>query len=72
MSHAHDHAHDHAAGHSIAHAHSHAPAPATPVVARRAVPAASLLRMSLAGRLAIAAGLVALIWISVFWALRPS
>ena len=63
------HAHDHAPGHVHQHAaaHSHAPALTIP---RRAAPAASLLRMSLAQRLAIASGLTALIWIAVFWALR--
>ena len=55
-------AHSHAPGDT--HAHDHAPA------ARRAAPAASLLRMSIAGRLAIALGLTALIWLCVFWALQ--
>lgn len=54
---AHTHVHDHAAP------HVHAAPP-------RALPGVSLLRMSLAMRLAIAGGFVAAIWIAVFWAIR--
>jgi hypothetical protein len=57
--HSHAHTHDHAHG----HAHVHAPA----VV--RATPGHSLLRLSLGGRLAIAGGFVAAIWLGVFWAI---
>jgi hypothetical protein len=56
---AHTHVHDHASP----HAHAHGPAV-------RALPGASLLRMSLAARLAIAGGFVAAIWLAVFWAIR--
>jgi hypothetical protein len=53
------HAHEHAHG----HAHAHAP------VVVRATPGHSLLRLSLGGRLAIASGFVAAIWLGVFWAM---
>lgn len=53
------HGHDHA-GHGHAHHHPHAPAPPKP---RRLSP--SLLRMSLAGRLALVAVLLALQWAAV-------
>ncbi len=62
-------AHTHAPGDAHSHAHSHAP-PAHAPPAPRAAPAGSLLRMSVAARLAIALGLVALIWLCVFWALQ--
>ena len=65
----HDHAHDHGPSHS--HGHSHAPAlTETVFTPRRAMPAASVLRMSLAQRLAIALGAIAAIWLCVFWAMR--
>jgi hypothetical protein len=48
----HDHRHHHPPG------HSHPPAAAT----------LSLLRMSAAGRLAIAAAVIALLWAGVYWA----
>ena len=57
--HSHAHAHDHAHGHAHAHA-------ATVV---RATPGRSLLRLSLGGRLAIAGGFVAAIWLGDFWAI---
>ena len=57
----HVHAHDHAHGH--AHGHAHAP------VVARATPGRALLRLSLGGRLAIAGGFVAAIWLGVFWAI---
>lgn len=55
--------HDHA-GHDHAHHHSHEPPPAAaPLKPRRLPP--SLLRMSLAGRLALVALLLALQWAAV-------
>ncbi len=51
------------------HAHAHGFDASIP---RSATPAASLLRMSLPQRLAIALGLTGLIWLAVFWALTPS
>jgi len=59
--HAHDRVHDHA------HAHDHAhEAPQRPA---RAKPGFSLLRASAAQRLAGVAGLIALLWLGVWWAL---
>ena len=49
------------------HAHLHTHKTLSP---HRAPPPLSLLRMSLAGRLAIALGLSGLIWIAVAWALH--
>ena len=57
--HHHGHAHD--------HAHSHETVQLTPQV-RSVHPSASLLRMSIAGRWALAGGVIAAIWAGVFWA----
>ncbi|MGE0061272.1 MAG: hypothetical protein AB7T86_04255 [Xanthobacteraceae bacterium] len=56
---AHDHSH-HSAHHHHHAGHVHPPAAVTP----------SLLRLSAAGRLAIAAALIAVIWLGVAWAIR--
>jgi hypothetical protein len=53
---AHDHAHHHPHHHHPGH--SHPPAAAS----------LSLLRMSVAGRLGIAAALIAVLWLGVYWA----
>jgi len=63
--HVHDHAHDHAHGDGHAHDHAHE-APQRPA---RAKPGFSLLRASAAQRLAGVAGLIALLWLGVWWAL---
>lgn len=52
-------AHDHSGPHHAGHAHA-APRPARPVM-----PGMSLLRLSLGGRLAIAGGLITLLWLAV-------
>ncbi len=57
-------AHTHVEGEVHAHGHSRAPSAHS-----RAAPGRSLLRLSLAGRLAIAGAFVATIWLSVFWAI---
>lgn len=70
--HGHDHRHGHdeaghaAHGHGGGHAHSHAHAPVA-----TARPGASLVRMSLVERLAIAGLVSGVIWLGVFWASRP-
>jgi len=53
-----------AGGHHSAHAHHH-PGHVHPPAAA----AMSLLRLSVARRLAAAFGLIALIWLAVFWAI---
>ena len=64
-------AHVHADGR--VHGHDHAPVEGLKsdggLKAAREAPARSLLRLSLAGRLAIAGGLVAAIWAAVVWAI---
>ena len=68
--HGHDHRHGHdeaghaAHGHGGGHAHAHAPV-------ATARPGASLVRMSLVERLAIAGLVSGVIWLGVFWASRP-
>lgn len=57
-------AHGHGGGHAHSHSHSHAP-----VATVR--PGASLVRMSLVERLAIAGLVSGVIWLGVFWASRP-
>lgn len=59
-------AHGHGGGHVHSHAHAHAHAPVA-----TARPGASLLRMSLVERLAIAGLVSGVIWLGVFWASRP-
>ena len=54
----HTHSHRHTHHHHRHPGHGHPPAPAT----------LSLLRMSVARRLAIAAGLIAALWLGVIWA----
>ena len=65
--HGHEDGHGHKDAHSHEHGHSHTPLRLAP--ARAALPASSLLRLSLGGRLAIALGAVAVIWGAVLWAM---
>jgi hypothetical protein len=60
------HGEAHAHAHAHAHVHDHARAPS---LASRAAVGRSLLRLSLAERLAIAGVFVAGIWLSVYWAI---
>lgn len=63
---AHSHAHDHPHEHAHAHPHGHAPRlAALPAGPHAEAPAFSLLRVGLGPRLALAAGLSALIWLAV-------
>ena len=64
----HDHVHDH--GHT--HPHHHGPAVALEALVRAqaAEVAPSLLRLSWGLRVALAGGLIAAIWLGVFWAVR--
>ncbi len=71
---AHDHDHDHNHAHAHGHAHTatrHATrSPATGHMPQRA--SASVLMQSAAVRVALAAGLVALLWVAVAWSLGGS
>lgn len=70
MAHDHAHSHDHTRGHAhdhgLGHHHHHAPGQPHPAQAV----AWSILRMPLAGRLAVAAGLSAALWAIVLVAMR--
>jgi ABC-type Zn2+ transport system substrate-binding protein/surface adhesin len=68
----HDHDHGHGHGHGHGHNHAHGPVGALELAPRAAAAMAgpSLLRLSAALRLALAGGLVALIWLGVLWAVR--
>lgn len=69
--HSHDH-HDHDHDHHHGHAHAHGPTVALEALsrARAAEVAPSLLRLSAGFRAALAGGLIAAIWLGVFWAVR--
>jgi ABC-type Zn2+ transport system substrate-binding protein/surface adhesin len=67
----HQHSHDHTHGHDHGHPH-HGHTGPLELVARApaASVAASLLRLSAGFRAALAGGLIAAIWLGVFWAVR--
>lgn len=64
--HVHGHAHGHAHGHDHTHDHAHGHAHDPGLIH---APGLSLLRLSVAARLAGAAALSALLWAGVLWAL---
>ncbi len=68
MAHSHAHRHDAASAHGVGGGHHHAPE--TPHPAQE--PPWSMLRLSLLARLALAAGLSAVLWAMVWLAMRPS
>ncbi len=73
--HDHDHSHGHDRAHGTAHAHDHPGHEAMHETHRHGAasmaPAFSLIGVSLAGRLGIAAALSMAIWAAVAWALAP-